>query len=208
MYSKGLKMKLFLYIIFLSLTLNAQNVLEDLDNIDPELKKYFPRWKVLEPDLQYQIYQYFKISFDQDNLLDIQNIEILAVPLKKQQLLTNSKYQLLLFSCGDISVLGSKFEKDLPGIYNILAGVEVENTEDLDEVDWDSFRYDDPSPDNSTSIEIRKYAFKDIPVEAPVKPDQGAAIRDYLTPTNVEQALTMSLFDQTLKIGSTFLDSK
>ncbi len=186
---------IILILIYISIGLNAQSIIDDLDQIDPELKKYFPRWKVMEPDLQYQIYQYFNLTFNQNEKLDIQNIEVLAVPRTKRQIYGKAKYEILLVSCGEVSISGSRFVKDLESIYNILAG---------DIYSKNAFRYNNPNnPTSTSSDEIRNYAFKDIPVQAPVRPDQGAAIRDYLNPTNVNQALTLSLYDQTLKIGET-----
>ncbi len=200
-------MKFTIILIFLALTaINAQDFLSDLDEIDPELKKYFPRWKIEEPDLQYQIYQYFKITLNQDELLDIQNIEVLAVPRTKKQINRKLPYQILIVTCGEVSVSGTTFQKDLSNIYEILSGYdyrrEYEN-EEYDDLDLSNFQFSEDDIQSSSLDEIRKYSFKDIPVEAPVKPDQGSAIRDYLKPTNVNQALTLSLFDQSLKIGDT-----
>jgi len=32
--------------------LDKQSIIDSLTSIDPEIKKYFPRWKICEPDLQ------------------------------------------------------------------------------------------------------------------------------------------------------------
>ena len=57
-----------LFVFVTSLNINAQipdsnklqSYLDSLNDIDSDLKKIFPRWKVCEPDLQLQIYKAFE----------------------------------------------------------------------------------------------------------------------------------------------------
>ena len=89
-----------LFLALSSYALSKQEYLDSLSTIDPELRKYFPRWKVCEPDLQYQIYQAFQmLGFNQDQL-DIQSIEVLASPKSIRE----RTYEVLLLSCGAASL--------------------------------------------------------------------------------------------------------
>lgn len=158
-----------------------QEYVDSLSTINPELRKYFPRWKVCEPDLQFQIYQAFHMLGFEKNRLDIQDIEVLASPKEPR----DRSYDVLLVSCGDESINARQIDAELKTIGDYLSGRK---------------RY---RPTSAQGPEIREYCFQEIPVETPVKPDQGAAIADWLEPTNVMQAMTLSLFDQSLKIGET-----
>jgi hypothetical protein len=180
-----MKKIIFAFLILLlsvSSALSKQEFLDSLNTIDPELRKYFPRWKVCEPDLQYQIYQAFQMLGFSQSQLDIQSVEVLASPKSAK----DRSFEVLLLSCGSVSLNARELERELKTIVDYLAG----NTR------YNRFNKDWQRGD-------RDYCFINIPAETPVKEDQGAAIRDYLTPTNVNQALTLSLFDQTLKIGET-----
>ncbi len=173
----------FLIILFsVSSALSKQEFLDSLNTIDPELRKYFPRWKVCEPDLQYQVYQAFQMLGFEQSQLDIQSVEVLASPKS----IKDRTYEVLLLSCGSVSLNARELERELKTIVEYLSG---------------SSRY------NRFNREWQKgdrdYCYVPIPAETPVKEDQGAAIRDFLKPTNVNQALTLSLFDQSLKIGDT-----
>lgn len=171
-----------LFLALSSYALSKQEYLDSLSTIDPELRKYFPRWKVCEPDLQYQIYQAFQmLGFNQDQL-DIQSIEVLASPKSIRE----RTYEVLLLSCGTASLNSRDLDKELKKIVSYLSGSDRYNRFNATWQKGD-----------------RDYCYAEIPPETPVKPDQGAAIRDYFAPTNTKQALTLSLFDQTLKIGAT-----
>ncbi len=56
-----------------------------------------------------------------------------------------------------------------------------------------SFRISDPK---------RPYCYVDIPPAAPPTAQQAATIINYMEPTNVQHAFTLSLFEQALKIGN------
>ena len=179
---KKLILIISIFFISVSYTLAKQEYIDSLNTIDPELRKYFPRWKVCEPDLQYQIYQAFQMLGFNQNILDIQSIEVLASPKSVK----DKTYEVLLLTCGNASLNSRDLDRELKKIVTYLSGSERYNRFNKD---WQKG--------------VRDYCYADIPPETPVKPDQGAAIRDYFAPTNTKQALTLSLFDQTLKIGST-----
>lgn len=171
-----------MFFILVSAASSKQEYLDSLNTIDPELRKYFPRWKVCEPDLQYQVYQAFQMLGFSQSQLDIQSVEVLASPKS----IKDKTYEVLLLSCGSVSLNARELERELKTIVDYLSGNDRYNRFNRD---WNKGD--------------RDYCFAPIPTETPVKEDQGAAIRDYLNPSNVNQALTLSLFDQTLKIGET-----
>jgi hypothetical protein len=84
-------MKRKLQIVFIALALfgtfnsyikltAAENLVDSLSTIDPEMRKYFPRWRVCEPDIQFQIYKAFEMLGYNKSKLNIQQVEILAAP--------------------------------------------------------------------------------------------------------------------------------
>jgi len=171
-----------LFLVSVSYSLAKQEYIDSLKTIDPELRKYFPRWKVCEPDLQYQIYQAFQmLGFSQEQL-DMQSIEVLASPKS----IRDRVYEVLLLNCGSASLNSRELDRELKTIVGYLSGSDRYNRFNRE---WQKGE--------------RDYCYVEIPPETPVRADQGAAIRDYFAPTNKRQALTMSLFDQTLKIGAT-----
>lgn len=171
-----------MFFLLVSTGLSKQEFIDSLNTIDPELRKYFPRWKVCEPDLQYQVYQAFQMLGFSQSQLDIQSVEVLASPKS----IKDKTYEVLLLSCGEVSLNARELERELKTIVDYLSGSDRYNRFNRDWKKGD-----------------RDYCYVTIPAETPVKEDQGAAIRDYLNPTNVNQALTLSLFNQTLKIGET-----
>ena len=176
---------ILLFIIILSggpSYLAAQdNFVDSLSTINPELRKYFPRWKVCEPDLQFQIYQAFNMLGFRKDQLDMQDIEVLASPKDPSE----KNYDILLVSCGDASINSRQIDSEIKQIGDYLSGK-------------DRYRIL-----GKRSAEVREYCFTPIPIEVPVKPDQGAAIIEYMEPSNAQQAITMSLFSQSLKVGET-----
>lgn len=173
---------LSIFLISISSSLAKQEYIDSLNTIDPELRKYFPRWKVCEADLQYQIYQAFQMLGFSQSELDMQSIEVLASPKS----IRDRVYEVLLLTCGSASLNSRQLERELKTITDYLSGNDRYNRFNREWQKGD-----------------RDYCFEEIPPETPVKADQGAAIRDYFAPTNTKQALTLSLFDQTLKIGAT-----
>ena len=49
--------------------INRKAILDSLTSINPDIKQYFPRWKVCETDLMFQIYQSFiTLGYDKNKL--------------------------------------------------------------------------------------------------------------------------------------------
>lgn len=167
---------------------NEKQILDSLTTIDPEIIKYFPRWKVCEPDLQVQIYQTFLFMGFSKAELSEQNIEVLASPRD----IDTDPFEVLMITCGSATMnsvqieyyMGDKLVRFLTGEY-IYQGPERGY----------------PRPDGSG---LRDYCYNDIPQEMPLQASQAQLILDYIKqPTNVKQAFSLSLFEQSLKIGQT-----
>jgi hypothetical protein len=159
------------------------NYVDSLTTIDFELRKMFPRWKVCEPDLQFQIYQAFSIYGYSKNELNIEEIEVLASPKPPRE----RNYEILLISCGKASMNPQEIEQNIKSIAKYLSGEENYNI------------YERLKPGQDP----RTYCYIEIPPEIPVKPSEASAIQNYLKPENKIQAITLSLFEQSLKIGET-----
>ncbi|GAB5466448.1 MAG: hypothetical protein Kapaf2KO_18840 [Candidatus Kapaibacteriales bacterium] len=159
-------------------------VVDSLLTINRELREKFPRWKVCEPDLQFQIYQAFKVLKYPEDQLDLQNIEILAAPKKKRE----RYYDILLITSGTATMNARVIESQIKSLSKILSG--------RDKV------YDPPTRGEVIDDE-RSYCFEEIPPERPPKPSEAEVIVNYLEPENKEQSIVLSLFEQRLKIGKT-----
>ena len=156
---------------------------DSLTTIDYELRKMFPRWKVCEPDLQFQIYQAFSIYGYSKDELNIEEIEVLASPKPPRE----KNYEILLISCGKATMKPQEIDQNIKKISKYLSGDENYNI------------YERPNP----GADSRTYCYIEIPPEIPVKPSEATAIQDYLKPEDKIQAITLSLFEQSLKIGET-----
>lgn len=163
--------------------IDRQAVVDSLTTLDPEIVDYFPRWKVCEPDLMAQIYQYFVYLNYPKTQLDRQNIEVLAAPREYADL----PYDILLIKCGESSMNSV----DIQGIMSDLL------------IGFLSGEYVYSGLDKGVVADVptRDYCYEDVPKEIKINDDQKAAIIDYLKPTNVTHAFTVSLFEQSLKIG-------
>ena len=159
------------------------NYVDSLTTIDYELRKMFPRWKVCEPDLQFQIYQAFSIYGYSKDELNIEEIEVLASPKPPRE----KNYEILLISCGKATMKPQEIDQNIKKISKYLSG------------DDDYNIYERPTP----GADSRTYCYIEIPPEIPVKPSEATAIQDYLRPEDKIQAVTLSLFEQSLKIGET-----
>jgi hypothetical protein len=159
-------------------TSKEQAMLEAIETLDYDIVRYFPRWKVCEPNLQIHIYQVFlKAGFDKE-LLNMSNIEILAAPGDFDT--ENGNYQILLASCGDAAMSPYQINTLMtPHLRKSLSG---ENS-------------------YSGTGSGRTYCYKDIPPEIPVSTYQAEAIINYMQPNDVSHAISLSLFEQNLKIG-------
>ena len=164
---------------------SRRDMIDSLSTIDPDIRKYFPRWRICETDLQIQIYQAFKLIGFNEKMLDRSKIEILAAPHPDPYV----SFDILLITCGR-SVLNSaeinvNFGKNL---YDILSG--------------EAYFARRNNPPNS-EIRTRDYCFIEIPPEVPVSATEADAIINFLRPSNVTHAFSLSLFEQSLKIGKT-----
>ncbi len=176
---------LLIVIIGFNKVISQINYADSLLTVDPELKKYFPRWKICEPDLQFQIYNAFIILGYAKNELDLQNIEILAGPKEKNN--NKESFEVLELKCGKVALTANQIDRELSSLLPILSGDEkfrkVGKTAKIDE---------------SKSLD---YCFSLIKPETPLTYSQAEIIKDYYKPTNVTQALHISAFEQILKIG-------
>ncbi|MDQ1264977.1 MAG: hypothetical protein QG635_127 [Bacteroidota bacterium] len=159
------------------------SLVQKLENIDPELRKYFPRWKVCEPDLQFQIYQAFSLLGYDKKKLNMQLIVVLASPTAP----SDRYYDILQLSCGDVYMNSRQIDEQIKLIGDYLSGRK--------------------SYGKGTSLSkkgdiSRDYCFDEIPPEIPVTTTQVQAILNYLQPTDVSNAIVLSMFEQSLKIGA------
>ncbi|MCX7735670.1 MAG: hypothetical protein N2319_03055 [Candidatus Kapabacteria bacterium] len=186
-----MKKILFLVLLLLSFvsfskaqSFDRKAIIDSLTTIDPEIRKYFPRWRVCETDLQIQIYRAFQLLGYNEKLLNMSEIEILSAPNPYPE---SNPYELLLISCGKVSMNSSEMDANLGvNLINMLNG-----------------SYAFASYKKGKNDFKRDYCYQDIPPEIPVTETQAATIVSYLYPTNVDHAFTLSLFDQALKIGET-----
>jgi len=167
--------------------LDKQSIIDSLTSIDHEIKKYFPRWKICEPDLQIQIYQTFVFYNYPKEKLDQQSIEVMAAPKEFEE----DPYQILVITCGEASMKAVEVETYMGStLLGFLSGEFIYSGPKRGEV-WDK------------GIAKRDYCYQDIPIDFPLSQSQAETIINYLQPTNVSQAFTLSLFEQSLKIGET-----
>jgi hypothetical protein len=163
---------------------DVESLVRKMTTIDPEIIKYFPRWKICETDLQIQIYRTFVLlGYDKDKL-NMQQIMVLASPPEND----NDPYDLLLITCGEASMNSVEIESNMSGLASYISG---------------EYNYSGPLRGERKDFAFRDYCFDAIKPEIPVTSSQAEAIISYLEPTNVAHAFTLSLFEQTLKIGNT-----
>ncbi len=162
-------------------TSKEQGMLDSLTTLDQDIVKYFPRWKVCESDLQIHIHGAFLGAGFSRAMLSYSNIEILAAPGDFDPG-EYGNYQILLITCGDAAMKTYQIEQYItPALRKKLTG----------EVSY------------SGTGTGRTYCYKDIPIEIPPSSYQAEAILDYMQPTDVGHALSLSLYEQNVKIGNT-----
>jgi len=159
-------------------------MVDSIKAIDSEVQKYFPRWKICETDLQIQIYKTFQLLGYPEKELDMTQIEVLAIPKTVDNVY--DPYEILIISCGRAFMNTSELEANLGILLDFITGAE-------------SYL----NPDYTPQFPRRDYCYIEIPPNIPVSENQAAAIQNYLEPTNVMHSITVSLFEQTLKIGDT-----
>lgn len=160
-------------------------IVDSLTTIDSEIKGYFPRWKVCERDLQFQIYRSFVNAQYPKESLDMNNIEILAAP----RAYDDEPFEIITITCG----------KESMSAYDI----DVQLTEILVGFISGELIYNGPDRGYRSDLATRDYCFNEIPQEIPLSGSQTSAIIDYLQPSNVTHAFTLSMFEQAIKIGKT-----
>lgn len=161
-------------------TEKEQGMLDALTTLDQDIVKYFPRWKICEPDLQIHIQSAFLGAGFDRSLLNLSDIEVLAAPGAFD--VEHGYFQILLISCGDAFMKTHQIEQYISSaLKKKLTG----------EISY------------SGTGTGRTYCYKEVPLEIPVSTYQADAILDYLRPTDVYQAFSLSLFEQNVKIGNT-----
>ncbi|MDX9791157.1 MAG: hypothetical protein RBT61_10035 [Candidatus Kapabacteria bacterium] len=167
---------------------DRQGIIDSLTTIDPEIVSYFPRWKVCEPDLMTQIYAAFVYKGYPKENLSREDIEIMAAPKERM----DDPHEILMITCGKESMNSVEITSTMSALLTgFLSGEYIYRGVDK------GF----PHNDNRAN---RDYCFTDIPREIPVSPSQADMIISYIErPTNVDHAFSLSLFEQTLKVGET-----
>lgn len=164
---------------------DKQAIVDSLTTLDPNIQKYFPRWKVCEPDLLIQIYQSFLYQGFDKAMLNQQDVEVLAAPKEFPE----DAYDILMISCGQADMNAIEIEQNLGDmLIGYLSG---------------TFYFQGLDRGTQKFEYSRDYCYTDIPVEIPLRGTQADAIISYLQPTNVDHAFTLSLFEQSIKIGET-----
>ncbi len=161
-----------------------KGMIDSLTTVDPEIRKYFPRWKVCETDLQIQIYQSFKLLGFPKERLSKTKIEVLAAPRPDEY----NAYEILLIKCGEATLNSAEINANFsPALYNIISG--------------EAFyaRINNPP---ETEVRSRDYCYVEIPPESPVSSTEATAIIDFLKPSDVTHAFSISLFEQSFKFGN------
>lgn len=171
---------------FISVYAQPANYADTLSRIDPEILKYFPRWRVCEPDLQFQVYKVFDLLGYPKKDLNMQMIEVVAAPKSPK----SKYYDILLVSCGNQSMNSKQMESEMKKISEVLAG----RREYLD--DRTTFQ-------QVGKVGERNYCFAEIEPAVPVSTTQAKAILNYFEPTDVDQSISISLFEQSIKLGET-----
>lgn len=160
-----------------------KGMIDSLTTIDQEIRKYFPRWKICETDLQIQIYQAFKLLGFPKEKLSKNKIIILAAPRNDEY----EAYNILLIKCGGVSMNSAEINSNFSSsLYNILSG--------------ESF-YARANNPPQTEVRSRDYCYEEIPPDVPVSATEANAIINFLRPSDVTHAFSISMFEQSLKFG-------
>ncbi|MDA3842873.1 MAG: hypothetical protein PF588_00705 [Candidatus Kapabacteria bacterium] len=161
---------------------DRQAMIDSMTTIDPEVMRYFPRWRICESDLQIQIHKSFKtLGYPEENL-DMTRIIVLSMPHQYVE----DPYEILSVECGSESMNATELEDNLGLLLDFISG-------------------DVPFATNVYSFDLpkRDYCYTDLEPDIPVTIPQQEAIVNFMEPTNVEHSISLSLFEQTLKIGDT-----
>jgi hypothetical protein len=178
----------FIVAIVAALSLQAQTVdrerlISSLSSIDSNIVQYFPRWKVCEADLRVQIHQNFLLFGYPEDSLSRQDIVITAAPREDD----SEPFTLLLIECGSQVMVASEIESNMQTLGGIISGGIV---------------YKGPYKGEPNYDGQRSYCYTELPRAVPLSTSQKEAIVDFLQPRNVNHAIVLSLFEQTLKVGA------
>ncbi len=160
---------------------DRQELLAALKTIDTNIIRYFPRWRICERDLQIQVYQTFLLfGYPRENL-DMNAIVVTAAPKVEPGM----PYTLLLIECGKEKMVASEIDAYMERLAAIISGDVI---------------YAGPYKGEPADGK-RTYCYEDIPPEIPPTRAQAEAIINFLEPTDVSHAFTLSVFEQGLKLG-------
>lgn len=96
---------------------DPDSIVAALKTIDPNILKYFPRWRVCEPNLMIQLHQTFLLLGYSEEQLDMQRIIVTAAPTRRR----GTEYDLLLIECGAAKMTSSEIEANIRGLATFLA---------------------------------------------------------------------------------------
>lgn len=160
-------------------------IIDSLTTINPDIQQFFPRWKVCETDLQIQIWNTFVTMGYDKTKLNMQNVQVLAAPKEFDY----EAYEILMISCGEEAMNAIDIESNIGDmLVQFLSGAVYYSGPDR------GYPKDDAS---------RDYCYEDIPIDIPLTEPERKVVIDYLEPTDVAHAISVSLFEQSLKIGDT-----
>jgi hypothetical protein len=176
------KILLVLISIFLIGYIGSAQSNDDIEQFDTDLEKVFPKWKLCESDLQFKIFNIFKGLNKRETELDIQNIIVCAAPLTPKD---KGVFKLIFIKCGNEKITSSEINK-FSDLKKILSGDQPYNNENRDKSD-----------------KGRDYCYMDMQPEYMVEVTKAKYQLNYFEPGNAYQSVSLSLFEQTLKIGNT-----
>ena len=172
---------IFIFGLCSNFTKAEGTIIDSLTSPDPNIKKYFPRWRICEAEMKIQIHQAFILMGYDKSELDMGKIEVLAAPRVNKDL----PFEILLISCGKATMNANKISNNISRLAEYITGT-YSFVSDLEMY---------PAK--------RDYCYTDIAPELPPSESQEKAILSYLEPSDVDHSISLSLFEQTLKIGST-----
>lgn len=157
-------------------------LLHSLKSIDTNIVRYFPRWRICEPDIQAKVYQTFLLFGYPKDSLDMQNIVVTAAPKSDPY----EPYTLLLIESGMQSMVASEIDANMDRLAEVISGGII---------------FSGPEKGLTTLDGKRTYCFTDIPPEDPLSPVQQRIITDFLEPVDADHSISLSVFEQKVKIG-------
>lgn len=155
---------------------------DDIEQFDTELEKVFPKWKICESDLQFKLFNIFKGLNKDLNKLDIQNITVCAAPLTPKD---KGVFKLIYLKCGEEKITSSDINK-FSDLKRIISGDQPFNSEARDKAE-----------------KGRDYCYIDLQPEYMVEVTKAKYQLNFFEPGNAYQSVSLSLFEQTLKVGNT-----